>query len=152
MLLFLGLGAALGIGLYIFWQQPENRPTLTDVGTTIAEGAGQMKEALSQQVTNIDAEQIKDELARTGRVVRKKAEEAGVKIADAAADARLTAAIKSQYAVEPDLSALSISVNTTRGVVTLAGRASSHESIKKAMRLALATDGVTEVVSTLQVK
>jgi len=146
------IGAAIGIGLYIFTKEPGSRSDLDRAGEKISEGAGQVKDAFNQQITNIDTEQIKEELARTGRVVQKKAEEAGAKIADAAADARITAAIKSKFTVEPDLSVLSISVNTTRGVVTLAGQASSHENIKKAMRLALETDGVTEVVSTLQVK
>jgi osmotically-inducible protein OsmY len=51
-----------------------------------------------------------------------------------------------------DLSALKISVNTTGGVVTLSGSAPSTEAISKAMLLAMETDGVREVVSTLQVQ
>ena len=51
-----------------------------------------------------------------------------------------------------ELSALSISVNTTAGVVTLSGFVNSTEDISKAMLLALETDGVREVISTLQVK
>jgi osmotically-inducible protein OsmY len=53
---------------------------------------------------------------------------------------------------DPDVSALSISVNTTGGVVTLSGTASSSENIRKAMQLAYDTDGVNQVVSTIQVK
>ena len=51
-----------------------------------------------------------------------------------------------------ELSALSISVNTTEGIVTLSGTVSSAEDISKAMLLAMETDGVREVISTLQVK
>jgi len=51
-----------------------------------------------------------------------------------------------------ELSALSISVNTTEGVVTLSGTVSSSENVSKAMLLAMETDGVREVISTLQVK
>jgi osmotically-inducible protein OsmY len=43
-------------------------------------------------------------------------------------------------------------VNTTRGVVTLSGTVSSEAKIGKAMLLALQTEGVQEVISTLQIK
>jgi hyperosmotically inducible protein len=95
---------------------------------------------------------IKDELARTGQVVRRKASEAGHAIADATADTRITAAIKGKLLASRDLSALNISVNTSAGVVTLSGFVSSSEHISKAILLAMETDGVREVVSTLQVK
>jgi osmotically-inducible protein OsmY len=95
---------------------------------------------------------IKDELARTGQIVRREATSAGHAIADATADARITGAIKAKLVGSRDLSALNISVNTTAGVVTLSGFASSPENISKAILLAIETDGVREVVSTLQVK
>ena len=89
---------------------------------------------------------------RTGQVVRRAATEAGHAIADATADARITAAIKTKLLASRDLSALNISVNTTAGVVTLSGSVASLEDISKAILLAMETDGVREVVSTLQVK
>jgi|SRR5580704_8053527 osmotically-inducible protein OsmY len=101
---------------------------------------------------NLTPENIKDELARTGKVVRQKAENVGNKIADATADARITATIKAKLVANPDLSALDISVNTTNGRVTLSGTVASPERIAEAIRLAYGVDGVTEVVSTLQVK
>jgi hyperosmotically inducible protein len=97
-------------------------------------------------------EQIKDDLARTGRVVRRKARETGQAIADATADARVTTAIKAKLVANRELSALSISVNTTGGIVTLSGTVPSPEAIGKAMLLAMDTDGVSEVICTLQVK
>jgi osmotically-inducible protein OsmY len=95
---------------------------------------------------------IKDELARTGKVIRRKSEAAGHAIADATADARITAAIKAKIVADPNLSALSISVSTTDGCVTLSGTASSVDNIQRAMTLAYDTDGVTQVISTLSVK
>jgi osmotically-inducible protein OsmY len=50
-----------------------------------------------------------------------------------------------------DLPALSISVNTTGGIVTLSGSVPAVEDIGKAMLVAMQTDGVREVISTLQV-
>ena len=53
---------------------------------------------------------------------------------------------------DSQLSALDISVNTTSGIVTLSGSVENPELIGKAMLLAMETDDVKEVVSTLQVK
>ena len=100
----------------------------------------------------VSSDSIKDELSRTGQVVRKKAEEVGNKISDATADARITTTIKAKLVADPDLSAISISVTTTDGKVTLSGSVTSPDKIAKAIQLAMAVDGVKEVVSTIQVK
>lgn len=102
--------------------------------------------------SNLTTEDIKDEIARTGRIVRRKAEDAGAAIADVATDARVTATIKAKLLKDGDLSTLKISVSSANGLVTLSGTASSPEHIKKAIQLALETDGVHKVVSTIQVK
>jgi len=104
------------------------------------------------RVLHLRPEDIRDELARSGQVVRRAAVGAGHAIADATADARVTAAIKAKLIASRELSALNISVNTTAGVVTLSGAVSSSEHISKAILLAMETDGVREVVSTLQVR
>lgn len=116
--------------------------------------AEQAKQALAAKLEALDlrAEDILKELAEKGRVVRRKARDIGEAAADAALDARATATIKAKLAAEPDLSALSISVATSAGRVTLSGTVASPELIGKALALALETDGVREVVSTLQVK
>ena len=101
---------------------------------------------------HLRGDDIKEELARTGQVLRRSVREAGSAVADASADAAITAKIKAKYAVDRHLSALSISVNTTDGRVTLAGNVASPDQIGKAMLIALETDGVREVNSTLQVK
>ena len=149
-LLVLLIGAAIGIAGYIFFRE-SGKPKLERAGDKISEGAGELKDKLDENV-DLDTDRIKDELAKSGRVIRKKAEQARVAIADATADARITTEIKGKFAVESDLSALKISVNTTGGVVTLAGTVGSHKAIQKAMQIALAVDGVSQVVSTLQVK
>jgi gas vesicle protein len=100
----------------------------------------------------LTSQNIKDELARTGKVIRRKSVAAGHAIADATADARITGAIKAKIVADPNLSALSISVSTTDGCVTLSGTASSADNIRRAMTIAYNTDGVTQVISTLSVK
>jgi osmotically-inducible protein OsmY len=104
------------------------------------------------EALELRAGDISREMADTGKVVRRRARDLGVVVADATADARITAAIKAKLAADPALSALDISVDTTGGRVTLAGKVASTELIGRAMALALETSGVDEVVSTLQLK
>ena len=106
---------------------------------------------VEKAVSDIDLKAIADELKQTGRVIRRKAGQAARKIEDATEDGRTTAAIKARLALDPTLSALDISVDTTDGRVTLAGKVSSPEDVARAMQIALEQENVTEVVSTLQV-
>jgi osmotically-inducible protein OsmY len=150
--LFLGLvigGAA--VWFYITYQGNPRMQAAQDKVETVAKSA---RDSVQNELRVLDlrSEDIKDELARTGQVVRRKAREAGQAVADATADARTTGAIKAKLVTSRDLSALNISVNTTAGVVTLSGTVSSSEHIGKAMLLAMETQGVREVISTLQVK
>jgi len=101
---------------------------------------------------HLRGDDIKDELAHSGKVLRRSVREVGSAVASASADAAITGKIKAKYAVDRELSAFGISVNTTDGRVTLAGNVSSAKQIGKAMLVALETDGVREVNSTLQVK
>lgn len=101
---------------------------------------------------HLRGDDIREELLRSGKVLRRQARVVGSAVADASSDAAITAKIKAKLAVDRDLSAFGISVNTTDGRVTLAGNVQSHDQIGKAMLIALETDGVREVNSTLQVK
>jgi hypothetical protein len=101
---------------------------------------------------HLHGDDIKGELNRTGKVLRRQATEFGAAMVSASSDAAITAKIKAKYAIDHDVSAFGISVNTTDGRVTLAGNVTSHQQIGKAMLIALETDGVREVNSTLQVK
>jgi osmotically-inducible protein OsmY len=101
---------------------------------------------------DLRSDQIKDELAHTGKIVRRKAHDLGEEVADEAADARTVAAIKASYTVDPNLSVWKISVSSTQGHVTLSGTVSTPEDIGRAVALALDADGVRDVISTLQVK
>ena len=96
-------------------------------------------------------DKVADKVADKAPEVKAALEKAGEKVADATTDARTTAAIKLKLAAEPELSALQISVDTTAGLVTLAGRVKSPESAEKAVTVAQSVDGVREVKSTLQV-
>jgi hypothetical protein len=119
-----------------------------------SETAGHLSDAFKARLDALDlrSDQIKDELARTGKVVRSKAQSIGEAVADGAVDARIVTAIKAKYAVDQDLSVWQISVSCTQGRVTLSGTVANPDDIGRAMALALDADGVRDVVSTLQVK
>ena len=152
--LVLIVGLTIGGAAVWFYTNYRNDPRVRSAGQQVETAAKSARDAATNelQVLHLRPEDIKDELGRTGQVVRRVATEAGHAIADATADARTTAAIKAKLLASRDLSALNISVNTTTGVVTLSGAVASPEHISKAILLAMETSGVREVVSTLQVK
>jgi len=142
-----------GAGLW-YLSTHQTNPQVQAATGQIENAAKSARDTIEDKLRALDlrTNDIKEELARSGQVIRRKAGEAGKAIADATADARITAAIKGKLLTSRDLSALSISVNTTDGVVTLSGTVPSTEAISKAMLLAMETEGVREVISTLQVK
>jgi osmotically-inducible protein OsmY len=143
------LGLAAGIAGYWYFAQPKSKDTVAHAKEEVRSTATNLSRSLKE---TFDGDKIKDELARTGKVIREKAKKAGDAIADATANARITAAIKSKLVQDSGLAAFRIDVDTTDGVVTLSGKVASYDEIGKAMDLALETDGVHKVVSTLQVK
>ena len=96
--------------------------------------------------------EIEAELTKTGKVVRRQMRDFGTGVADVASDTRISTTIKSKLALDKELSARSIAVSTTDGHVTLSGNVTNSKLIGKAISLALETDGVREVSSTLKVK
>lgn len=145
-------GFTLGAGGYWYIERVQHRDPVQFATEQVVTGAGHARKAIQDKFNELSAEQIKDELTRTGMVVREKARSVGAAISGAAANARTTGAIKTRLIQEPGLSALNINVDTTDGLVTLSGTAATHDEIAKAVRVALDTEGVTKVVSTLQVK
>ena len=156
MKVLLGLILGILIGAAGFWllSSAEGRARVHDTGVQIQNAAKSASDAVQTKLRVLDLrpQDIKDDLANGGQVVRRKARDVGKAIADSTADARTTAAIKGKFLADRNLSTLSISVNTTDGIVTLSGNVPSAEAISHAMLLAMETDGVREVISTLQVK
>ena len=140
-------------GIYYLNHSPMKVDT-GHVGNDLKEATANTAAYLHEKVgsLNLNTADIKEELSRTGAVIRRKASEAGTAIADASADARITTAIKAKLVADPKLSAVSISVSTTDGLVTMSGTATSPENVQKAIQLAWDTDGVKGVVSTVGVK
>ena len=156
MKIFVSLLFGIIIGAFAVWiyrdNQAKSRPQ--SVGDQIKDSAQSARDAVADKwrELKLSTGDITNELASTGRVIREKTQAAGRAIADATADARITAAIKARLVADSGLSSLSISVNTTDGVVTLAGAVSSADQISRAISIALEVDGVNKVISTLQIK
>lgn len=160
------LGIVVGaLGTWYFGQERESAGARKEAERRAGEATAKASAALGQaasaaksaisaklEALQLRAQDVREDLARSGRVVRRKAREAGDAVTDAGRDAVITAEIKGKLAADPGLSALAIDVDTSAGRVTLSGSAPSHEAIGRATLLALETDGVREVVSTLQVK
>jgi osmotically-inducible protein OsmY len=148
------IGIAIGVAALWFLGSDSAQNQVRDAGKELQEATKEGREALEERLRalNIRPEDIQEELNKGGQVVRRKAQQAGDALADATADARITAAIKTKLIADPNLSGLSISVNTTGGVVTLAGPVSSAADVSRAIALAMEVEGVREVISTLQVQ
>lgn len=139
------LGLVVGAAAHAFFTEPSSQTTTAGA----REGTTDVRQTVKE---TFDPATIKDELAKTGKVIREKARKAGEVVADATANARTTASIKTKLVEDKGLSAFKIDVDTTDGVVTLSGTVGSYEEIDRAIKIALDTDGVYRVISTLQVK
>ena len=152
-LLIGGLAGWFGHGK---WTQPsaanQTASTQADRATQAAGAAlfhaGEALKAKSQAL-NLQPERIRDELARTGAVVRRQSMEIGALAADAAAEAVTTAKVKAALAADPDVSVFDIAVTTNAGQVTLEGTVASEEQIAKAVIITMETEGVDRVTSKL---
>jgi len=151
----LRLSLIVGALVAVFFMLPEGDGTGASTRTQ-AQGkpaVGTVSEAAAEAAAETPAEvrAIEQELAETGRVVRRPGTQSSRSPAEKAVDQRTTAAIEAQFAADPRLSPLTIGVVTTDGTVTLAGRVASPADVAHAIELALRHNGVREVISTLQV-
>ena len=160
-------GLILGIifGVLAYWyiqkkgeEHPEAQQRYEHAASETASNAAitahSVSDALRAKLDTLDlnSNQIVEELAHTGEVVRRKAMDIGQAAANAASDARAVAEIKAKYAMDSSLSVWKISVSCNEGHVKLSGTVSSPEDIGKAIALALEAGGVRDVTSTIQVK
>jgi osmotically-inducible protein OsmY len=161
-LIFFLLGGILGAVALNLYHQRENQenaaasptaekssadnPSLAD---RARDTATDVKDDVNEKLTewHLTPDDIKDDLAKTGQIVRTKAQAVGGKIADA----RIVTVIKAKYVMDHDLSAIDISVDSQDGEVALGGTVASPELVGKAVVLALDTDGVRGVTSKITV-
>ena len=148
---FLAFAFGLVVGAAGHWYstQPNNQSSKASIPEAVRESTHDISERLK---SSFDRTKIKEELEQTGKVIREKARQTGRAITAATDNGRITATIKTTLLEDSGLSALKIDVDTNDGVVTLSGNVSSPEQVARAMELALGTEGVYKVISTLQVK
>ena len=157
------LGIILGAAGYWFIQkkaqeypeaQQHYEQSAAQAFTNAGVAAQNMADALETKLDTLDlhADQIKNELAKTGEVIRREAHDIGGTAVNAASDARAVTEIKTKYAMDSTLSMWKISISCQQGHVILSGTVSSPDDIGKAVALALEADGVRDVTSTIQVK
>ncbi len=150
------LGFLLGILLLlgVIWHYSRKHDHVALVRRDIKSAASDLREYVAEKIgtNNLTGDEIREELIKTGKVVRRKAEELGASIADATADPRRTAVIKAKLLADQSLASLNISVSCNNGEVTLAGTATSTENIRKAIKTTLEVEGVKRVISTIRVK
>jgi osmotically-inducible protein OsmY len=161
-LIFLLLGGILGAVALNLYNQRENQGNTTasqniekpqpddpSLADKARDTASDVKDAINEKLTewHLTPDDIKGDLAKTGQVVRTKAQAVGGEISDA----RIVTVIKAKYVLDHDLSAIDISVDSQNGAVELGGTVASPELIGKAVVLALDTDGVRGVTSKIAV-
>ncbi len=110
-------------------------------------------DAISDKLSDwrLSSSDIKEDLAKSGEVVRTKAKAAGHSIAAASSNSRIVAVVKAKYTLDKELHARDIEVSCDAGNVTLRGTVVNEALIGKAVALALDTDGVIQVKSLLTV-
>ena len=162
---FNGLVFGIILGAVGFWflqkranehpeAQQQYEQSISNASTAASQAASNFTDAMKAKLETLDLQggKIKDELEKTGQVIRRKAYDIGEAAADTASDARAVTEIKAKYAEDSTLSVWKISVSCSQGHVTLSGTVSSPDDIGKAVALALDADGVRDVNSTLKVK
>ncbi len=144
------IGAASGVYAYIYFIESPRTTAHASAPVESEKTTANSSTANSDKALNTAT--IKDELSRTGQVVRRKAVEVGHSIASATHRARIVAVINAKYTLDRDLSSRAISVDLDNSKVTLRGKVANADLIARAITLALDTDGVSEVVSQLTVE
>jgi hyperosmotically inducible periplasmic protein len=151
-LIAFGVGALVGVGGYWYYDEHLSALDRWYLKQKVRASTEEVTQAVMTKASEINADAVKAGIARSGVYIAEQARAAGAYVADATADARITAAVKSKVMGEAGFAALSIHVTTADGVVTLSGAASSHEQVARAVRLALEAQGVRKVISTIQVQ
>jgi len=162
---FNGLILGLILGAVGFWfvqkkarEHPEAQQryeaSASRAGAAMSVAATNISDALRAKLETLGltTDKIKDELARTGEVVRRKAQDIGGQAVNAASDARAVTEIKAKLAADPALADANISVTCAQGHVTLSGTVASPQKLGEVIERALEVGGVRDVVSKVQVK
>src|SRR5213596_2615506 len=109
-LFVLSLGIAIGVAGYWYFTEGQRDTRIRAAQGDVARSVERMGTAIKEKVSEIRVEDIQEELARSGRVVRQRAQEAGNALTDSADDLRITGVVKARLATDRQLSAQEIKV------------------------------------------
>jgi hypothetical protein len=136
------LGAILAISVVWFLSDSDAREKAAEAGDDIGDKMNEAGREIRDAVGDVDTDEVRKDVKDAGRQVMDKTREV-------VSDVTITASIKSKFAASPEVSALSIDVDTTDGRVTLSGKVNSAEEVNRAVEIASTVEGVRQVISTL---
>ncbi|MFM1768409.1 MAG: hypothetical protein RJA22_938 [Verrucomicrobiota bacterium] len=142
-ILLLLTGVLLGAGGYWLFQRAQSKGQLDEARDRMSYAVWKAGKSIKEAT-----DEVREELGKTGVVVRDKTKSATDAVSGAVSDTALTTQIKTRLLGESGLRG--VGVDTDRGVVTLSGSVATHEDIARAMKIALEADGTQRVVSRLQ--
>jgi osmotically-inducible protein OsmY len=108
-------------------------------------GTRTLQNTLDETVGDAVREGVRDAARETGAEVKERAE-------DALSSAAVTSKIKAKMALDDLVKARDINVDTDGSVVTLTGDVGSADELRRAVRIATETAGVTRGVNQLEVR
>jgi osmotically-inducible protein OsmY len=129
--LLLGIVAVGGLTAYNYW---------SDHGGPLRSSAAVLEQTATRQA------------ARVAHEATAKANYAASKLGVTMSDGALTAKIKSKMALDDNVEASAIKVDTSGSIVTLTGVVASAHERDRALDLARETQGVTRVVDKLRIR
>jgi osmotically-inducible protein OsmY len=106
----------------------------------------------SSSSSGVNVDSARRQSAEFATTAAEKGREAAAKVGGVLSEGALTTKIKSKMALDDNVKARTISVETEGSVVTLTGAVGSNAERDRAVRLARETDGVTKVVDKLELK
>jgi hyperosmotically inducible protein len=115
-------------------------------------GESEPARAVGTAGSPVDVDVDVNEARETGAEIGAKVAEGANEAQRFAAEAAVTAKIKSKMALDDNIAAARIDVDTNGTVVTLRGTVESADERERALRLARETEGVTSVVDQLSVR
>lgn len=127
---------------------------LTATGSTAATVGATTSTAIGSAASSVGAtaERAGDSAARTADRAGDSISRAAGNVGDAAADAAITAKVKTAFLADSDVKGLKIDVDTSNGVVTLTGTLDARANIQRAEDIAKKIDGVKSVNNKLTAK
>ena len=134
--------------------QARYEQSAAQLGSSASQAAGNFSDALRAKLDTLDlrSDEISDELTRNGKIFRRKAQDIGDQAVNSDTDARAIAAIKARFAADATLSASDLSAGCSQGHASLSGTVVSTDDLGRAIAIALDTEGVRDVTSTIGVK